>query len=219
MFKTLGAQIAQDLRGRIVNGSIGRGQHIVETELADVYDVSRGPVRDAIRELAMEGLVEIRRGKAYALGMTVNDVHELYSVRDALERLAVQRVVERRHGVQWAPMDEALEEMRRASRAADAHAFGAADLAFHAAFYQQSGHRRVLQMWTQLRPTLAALLDYNAQDRDLAPSVHAHEHLLQVTKTDDLHTVLEQVSAHLSQAQDRITKAMSTAANRQHATA
>lgn len=207
-FAPLGSQIAGELRSEIVAGVLRREDRIVETDVASRFEVSRGPVRDAIKELASEGLVEVRRGKARVLGVTIEDVHELYSLRRVFERFAMSEVAEHRDTVDWRPCEDALSAMEEAAGSRDAHAFGTADLEFHGAFYRAAGNRRLLQTWSQFQPTFAALLDFNAQDRDLTPSVTTHRNLLTAVRSGDLTDLLEQVDGHLAQAENRITEGL-----------
>lgn len=62
----MGDQIAHRLRLDIVTGVIAHDTHLAEDAIASRFDVSRGPVRDALRQLESEGLVESRRKRPYA---------------------------------------------------------------------------------------------------------------------------------------------------------
>lgn len=200
----LGPQIADLLRREIVSGKVAPGERLVETELAERFDVSRGPIRDALRELTAERLVEVRRRSTFAVGVTADDIDEIFSLRLAIETLATQRLILRRGDVRWADFDRPLERMRDAADMGDAAAFGRADLAFHEEVYRQSGHRRLLASWSQIVPTLDALLRGNAWDRDLHPSVTVHETYLALMRDGSTEEVLDGLGAHLKQAHDRL---------------
>ena len=84
----LGEQLAALLRSRIVRGEVAAGTHLVEDNLAREYEVSRGPVRDALRVLLAEGLLESRRRGYYTKPFRQEDIDEIYEIRAAAEQLA-----------------------------------------------------------------------------------------------------------------------------------
>lgn len=124
----LGEQLLDQLRALIVRGELAAGTHLVEGWMADRFGVSRGPVRDALRQLEIEGLVETRKRGVSVRGLTDTDLVELYAVRGALEGLAVREAIARLAAADWSPLDDAVTAMRAAANRADAAGFAAADL-------------------------------------------------------------------------------------------
>src|SRR6185503_14103153 len=97
------APLADSIRGRlrdaILTGGFAPGEHLREVEIAAKYDVSRGPVREALLQLEREGLVLLRRNRgAVVARLSRADLDEVYSLRLALERLAVVEAA--RHGTE-----------------------------------------------------------------------------------------------------------------------
>lgn len=86
-------QIAQHLGRAILSGDCPGGSRIVEQDVADQFSVSRGPVRDALRELQKQGLVDItpRRG-TFAVGVVFDDVIDMFNIRGVLLSLVVRYV-------------------------------------------------------------------------------------------------------------------------------
>ena len=70
----LGEQLAEVLRDQIIRRGLQPGTHLVEDALAAQYDVSRGPVRDALRQLESQGLVEARRRGYFVIGLTQEEI-------------------------------------------------------------------------------------------------------------------------------------------------
>src|SRR4051794_21865673 len=89
--RTIPEQIADHLGAAILRGDYAHGERIREQEVAALYGVSRGPVREAIRSLARRGLVEFfpRRG-AYAVGMSLDLVADFFNLRAVLLGLAAR---------------------------------------------------------------------------------------------------------------------------------
>lgn len=78
--------VEETLRELIVSGALAPGQHLVELEVADRLQVSRGPVREAFQALHGQGWVDLRPGRgAFVHAPTVEEVDELFGVRAALE--------------------------------------------------------------------------------------------------------------------------------------
>ena len=82
------------LRKLIIKGEFIKGERLVEVDLAKKFKVSRTPIREAIRKLEVEGLVEhqVRQG-VIVKGFTTDDIVEIYSIRQALESLAITYVI------------------------------------------------------------------------------------------------------------------------------
>src|SRR3982751_6484164 len=94
---TLRAHVAERLRTAILAGDIAPGAPLVETALSQRFDVSRGPLREALRQLIEEGLVvTVPYTGTHVAPLSVEDIHEIYSLRTALETFAFEQVWERR---------------------------------------------------------------------------------------------------------------------------
>ena len=194
----LGAQLLDQLRALIVRGDIGPGTHLVEGALADQFGVSRGPVRDALRQLEIEGLVESRRRGAFVRGLTDTDLVELYAVRGALEELAVRETIARLADADWRPIEAAVSAMRAAAAETDPVAFAAADLDFHSGFYVIGGNRRLAATWALHRPIFAAMLEVTNTDRDLRPVAQDHADLSAAIRSGAGEPALAALAAHLN---------------------
>lgn len=170
----LGAQIVEQLRVLIITGRLAAGTHLVEAQLSSTFDVSRGPIRDALAQLEAEGLVESRRRGVFVRGLTTKDIDELYSVREAIEMMAL-RIAAQAQPSEWDLAREPLAEMQAAAAEGDHLRFAHADMAFHASFYAIADQSRLQKIWRQYEPTFAVLLELTtAEDVDLGPSYESH---------------------------------------------
>lgn len=115
--RTIPEQIADHVSTAIINGEYRGGERIREQELATLYGVSRGPVREAIRALEQRGLVNFfpRRG-AYAIPVTLDTIIEIFNVRAALMGLAVRDLARRRDRSVVADLDTAIADLRQLSK-------------------------------------------------------------------------------------------------------
>src|SRR5436190_3117591 len=88
--------VAEQLREAIIAGELRPGDKLLETELADEFGVSRGPIREALRELSREGLVvDLPRRGTVVSTATLGDLIEVYDVRESLETFAAAQGIGR----------------------------------------------------------------------------------------------------------------------------
>ena len=87
--RTIPEQIADHVAVAIIKGEFRDGEHLPEQKIAALFDVSHGPVREAIRTLSKRGLVEFRpRRGAFVIGVTLDAVADIFDIRAALLGLA-----------------------------------------------------------------------------------------------------------------------------------
>lgn len=105
--QSLPEQIAAQLSERIVSGAYTPGQRVMEQAIAEEFDVSRGPVREALRLLEKEGLVMIlpRRG-AQVTNPTIEEVNEIFDIRAMLNGLRDRLIAEGRQREHLIPLLE-----------------------------------------------------------------------------------------------------------------
>ncbi|CAG9266606.1 DNA-binding transcriptional regulator, GntR family [Paraburkholderia unamae] len=148
-FDSTADAVAAALRELIVGGELGGGERLVERDLAERFEVSRIPLREAIQQLAREGLVEVFRNRgAVVRTLTAQDVEEIYGLRVLLEGDAIFRSVKR--------LDE--ETLARAElvhrllgEAATTQKQGELNREFHALLYGACGNARQLAAIRELR--------------------------------------------------------------------
>jgi len=87
--RTIPEQIADHVANAIIKGEFRDGEHLPEQKIAALFDVSHGPVREAIRTLSKRGLVEFRpRRGAFVIGVTIDAIADIFNIRAVLLGLA-----------------------------------------------------------------------------------------------------------------------------------
>lgn len=210
--KYMGNQIAEDLRSSIIRGTMPKGTRIIETELADHYDVSRGPIRDALQLLLSEGLLLRQRQGCIVSGLSENDVRDMYEVRVCFVKLAVDHVAAHPQSISWVGMDDAIGRMKQALEKNDAHAYAQADLNFHEELLLAANNSRVTAFWSVIKPLFSVMLDLtNAQDADLTPSFNDHIVILNLLKNGQPGEASRLISRHLNGSLHRMMTTFSNA--------
>ena len=102
-------KVFQKIRDDILKGRYKKGDELVECTIGGELGVSRTPVREAIRQLALEGLVQIIPNKgAFVTGISARDVMDMYQIRARLEGLCASMAAEHASREQLEGMEEAL---------------------------------------------------------------------------------------------------------------
>ncbi len=93
---SLRQQAVTALRTAITSGALAPSSPLVETELSEMLQISRGTLREAMRQLQQEGLISAgARGRLYVRHLDAKEIRDIFAVRAALEALAVRDLAER----------------------------------------------------------------------------------------------------------------------------
>ena len=205
----LGDQLAVVLRDQIVRRTLAAGTHLVEDTLAAEYDVSRGPVRDALRQLESQGLVESRRRGYFVVGLTQEDIDDLYELREAIELVAVTKAMAKVSAAQLEAARTIVQEMTECADRSAAAEFADADMRFHALLYQMSGNRRLIDVWKSYESVFASIIQLTVEeDVDLHPSARDHGHLIDLIEGGEPEALRTELRDHLDGARARMARAV-----------
>ena len=137
----------ETLKNAIITGEIPAGVRIVETEYANKLHISRTPLREALRKLERDGLVEyvIRRG-VVVRAFTIEDVEEIYTIRNVLEMLTLPAIIQNATPKDIQSMREKLKQMDRLMEDNQIERLSAVARAFHDQLTAISGLKRILRV-------------------------------------------------------------------------
>ena len=135
------------LKKAIITGEIPAGERIVETDYADRLHISRTPLREALRKLERDGLVEyvMRRG-VIVHAFTTEDVEQIYTIRNCLELLTLPDIIEKATPEDIAHLRELLAKMDELNAKNDVEALSPVAREFHTAITAISGKNRILRV-------------------------------------------------------------------------
>jgi len=205
--KTIADQIAGALRIKILKGEYSNGEHLNEVRIAEIYNVSRGPVRDAVKMLEKEGLASTpRSGRTTALSFSKKDFIDYHKLRFYLEKEAISTIIRK------APRDPGYETwlkvlgqyitaMENGINPYNEDLFNANDYRFHYALMKKANNRIMMNVWESYNGLRSAIMVVNSQylsfekvvDRIFAP----HLDMYNCLKSRDLEGALLSAREHI----------------------
>jgi GntR family transcriptional regulator of gluconate operon len=210
--RSLAESAADLIREEILTGGFRQGEHLVEARIAQLLDVSRGPVREAFKLLRSEGLVkeEPRRG-TFVVSLSPEDVHNVYGLRAAVEGRAARLLARTRSPAQIGELRALLGEIEEAASSRDLPALFAADLAFHDGLCRLSGNERLQEVFDRYVPTLRALLRLDERmHQDPGSAVEQHRVLTEAIEAGDPDSAAKAAEEHCDRAATEIVLRLAT---------
>lgn len=196
------AELATDqLRDMIFSGELLPGERLVEDRLSTRMGVSRPPLREALKNLEHDGLVQrLPRGGTAVRSLTQHDVYEIYTLRADLERLALELAMPDPDPARLQVCRSAVAAMREAAELGDEAAMTRTGLHFHLCLVALAGHQRVEKTYRSmaLQMQLCMVLNNDARRdlEDLHQHVDRHQQILDVVETGDADAAVTALREH-----------------------
>ena len=204
------------LKHAIITGEIPAGERIVETDYAERLHISRTPLREALRKLERDGLVEyvLRRG-VVVRAFTIADVEEIYTIRNALEMLTLPAIIRNATEEDVASLKERLREMDEVMAHGDIETLSPMARAFHSqltALCRQNRILRVIEGQDEFITRFSAMA-IRQEDR-LLEAHQEHYALVDYVEKRDLASFRELMERHITRSKEMCLAAL--AAQRKH---
>jgi DNA-binding GntR family transcriptional regulator len=162
--KSITVEVAGQIRQSIVSGDLKLGEELSERQLAERLGVSKTPVREALAQLKLEGLVRASPHKGVTVfTLSAVEVREICELRQTLESAALRLAMLRNPEALLAAMAETIQAMRTAQGARDAKSYLAADTLFHLHFLEHCGNAYLVETYRMHLGKIAALRTHLAQ--------------------------------------------------------
>jgi DNA-binding GntR family transcriptional regulator len=206
---TLAERSAELIRERILAGDFASGDRLVEAKVAEQLGISRGPLREALKQLAAEGLVreEPRRG-TFVATPTADDVRDVYDLRAAIESRAARLVIANGDPAAIDVLRRVVDGIGAAAKAGDLQRLVRADYEFHETLCRVSGNRRLHEVFVRNASALRILLRleeerfYGSFDEVWTQ----HRVLLSAVEVGDAPRAEAMFTEHLESARDRLLR-------------
>jgi DNA-binding GntR family transcriptional regulator len=195
--------VTQTLRRAILRGALVGGQILRQESLAKQLGVSRVPVREAIRQLSSEGLVQITtyRGAVVA-ALSADDIREIYDIRVGLETTALRLALPHLSPAMLGRAATVLAEIEAAMEAVE---WGARNWLFHITLYTPAQRPRLLALIRTMHDNVGRYLQvYPALMQQQHYSQQEHQQLLAACQAQDEQAALRILRQHLEGASERL---------------
>jgi DNA-binding GntR family transcriptional regulator len=190
------------IRKKILAGDLEPGQRLLEEQLTRELDISRPPLREALRLLENEGLITTRpRRGTFVTTLTQHDVYEILTLRTMLERMSIELGMPVRDPSLLAPARAALGEMEQAADTEDRGALVEAGYLFHSRLLRIAEHGRLEEIYASVQQQLLLCMSRNLVVReryfeDLHEHVARHRKLLELVESGDVSATLAELAVH-----------------------
>lgn len=196
------------VKAQIMNLDLKPGQYVTDSQVASDLNVSRTPVREALRRLEQEGLLinYARRGwKVYTLSL--EDIHEIFDIKVSLEGMIARRATDCKDEVLQSALRAAMDEMHRAAEVGDREAWQQADFQLHQTIFAMGGNERVTQIiksvdeqWHRVR------IGFVAMQGRIERSNPEHEMIVECILSGDGAEAERLMRAHLENVRDELVR-------------
>ena len=204
---SLAEQGAEAIVGGIASGALVPGQRLVESELAGTLQMSRVPLREALKILETQGIVESTPHRGTFIP-PLDDVRidQVCEARVALERIAIPDAVEnyRRSPERMLRLDQIISTMERAAAQLAWMEVSQADLSFHREICRTSENAIVLTLWESLARHVLIVFGHEIRDEKEAEILGQHHRRLRnLIAEGETETLLHEIEGHILRLRKR----------------
>ena len=180
-------QAVSTLRQYIIAGDIPPGTQLVERDVAQLLNISRGPTREALLELENQGLVINSRNRRHVIEPSEQEVIDMFEVRSPLEKRAAERAAENSNSANQNALRAQLSKMEKAVEKQDRATFVLADLELHQMIWRQSGNVHLENVLNKMSgPIFVAIVNGSFQGFDWDETVELHRNLVESINKGDV---------------------------------
>lgn len=197
--QSITGEVAGRIRQAIISGDLALGEDLSERTLAERLGVSKTPVREALAQLRLEGLVRASPPRGVSVfTLSAEEIREMCELRQALEVAAMRLAMERNPASLIAALGEVIDEMTAALADGDVKAYLAADTRFHLRFLEHCGNSHLLETYRMHVGKIAALRTHLAQKpQHTEKSFLEHRTIHALLSKGDITASLEILDQHI----------------------
>lgn len=204
---SIAEQIFEQLEKEILSGIYARGELLTETKLSEKLGVSRTPIREALRRLDQEHIIKMTTKGAYVLGITSQDIDDIYEIRLRLEGWAASLAAKRATEEEIAKLKETVELQEFYTQKEDADNIKNMDSSFHRLMYFMSGST---PLYDTLEPLHKRIIKYRkasiSNGNRAYESLKEHKVIFEAIAAHDSVLAEKLVNEHVRKAQANIAK-------------
>lgn len=195
-YKTLREQVVIILRKRILAGEIKPGEKIKELEISKELNISRGPVREALRQIEQEGLISYSPNKGCTVKtISPSEMSEIYLIRSTLEVLAVKIYSGNMRESTIKKLEQLADEIGEMSKRNDLYGIVENDENFHSTIVEEAEIKTLYDTWKSFEGGNAAA--YYTMRSSIPKAIRAnHYMIIDAFKERDLNKICQVIQDH-----------------------
>lgn len=196
IYRTIPEQVTARLRQEILSGKLQPGEPLREQEISSRFGVSRGPIREALRQLTQQGMLVLEPNKGVRVAQYLSESIRPLTVdlRRRIESFVLDSIFDAITDEDIAAWEHILADIKAACEAGDTASLVDHDMRFHQAIIQSHDDKDLFALWQPI--ALRMLMQYNRFD-DLMDSYREHRTLLDAIRSGDKAAALAALEANI----------------------
>ncbi len=208
---TLRIRVTDSVRKAILQGILLPGGQVNQAQIAAKLGISRGPLREALRQLEEEGLVQSFPHKgAFVTDITPAYIEEVYSIRRVLETFVIARLIAYGDAQVLPQLCEIVVQMQASGAAGEVTQLNELDFQFRAAICRGAEHLLLMQLWKSIEVGVKRLVTLrHGIYKNLYDIVGNHPDIVAAIEARDTLSATELLDVHIREAGEQVYSAWS----------
>lgn len=204
--ESIATKVYEHIKQHILDGTLPPGTHLVETTIAEQLGTSRGPVREALRQLEANGIVEVRANiGTFVRELSSEEVREIYTARSVLEGYLARLTATKATPAEIEQLYQAVEAASEAASRGSLEDTVNADFNLHRLIWQISGHKIIYDLLSHLEVRIRLFITLQAQlFETLSMSIQDHRFIVDAIASRDSEHAEAAIREHIMNAGLRI---------------
>ena len=203
-YLSLKDRVYQNIKFKIVRGTLKPGTRLPEEELSKAMNISRAPIREAFNRLEKEGFVTIipRKGAAVS-NITTQTIEDIFEIRESLESLAVKKYIDKISIEKLEILGENFKKfINKPADTENRINYLALDKEFHDLLSQNCGNKKLIELLANLQEQIHWLRNISLKRTTFAGSVREHLAIIEALKKNDEKLIIKALLQHLERAKE-----------------
>ncbi|MBN8941503.1 MAG: GntR family transcriptional regulator [Rhizobiales bacterium] len=206
---TAAEEVVRILRDRILSGVLEEGTALRQEKIAGELGVSRIPVREALKQLEVEGLVKIvSHSGAVVAELSLDEIRQTFELRAVVESWLLSAAIPFMSGEDLAEAEAIIAEMDHSG----IETWGEMNWRFHERLYRPAGRDHITAMIRKIHEGTDRYIYMHMKVTDGRRKAQSdHRHILELCRAKDLHRAVAVLEAHILDVADRLTESVEAA--------
>jgi len=202
-------RIYKKLLNDIIKGKLYQGQRLIENELIDLYEISKTPLREALRKLEKIGLIKYNMNCGYLVKrILLKDAEEIYDLREIIDCLSVRKIIEDITEEKIKKLKDIISDMESCIRDNKKEKYIELDKYLHKVLNKLSNNKRLLEIAESLNYQVSMLLKTSIElpERGIKKSFKEHKEIFNAILNKDSKKAEELVKKHMKSTKIAVLK-------------